>query len=243
MKELRILQCPCALVANETGFQAELEKMLLNGCSGYSVAINATKIMMYSSSDLVRNLIDNALVRTPDGFGVVLGAKLLYGTRVQKVHFPRLILKICNKLGLKLFVLGATEDSNAAACTIINEKYPGIKLVGRMNGYFEQLSEVREEIKNSRPHVVLIGMGSPRQEEISLALTKVIHPCFFVGCGGALDVIAGKVKPAPGIFVDNGLEWLYRLAREPSRIYRQRVLVGFMIRLSFEYIKKVITSK
>ena len=112
----------------------------------------------------------------------------------------------------------------------MEEKYPNIKILGSHTGYFkdEEEASIIEEIRNLKPDVLLVGTGAPKQEKI---INKYKNEGFFkigIGCGGSIDVLAGRVKRAPKIFIKLHLEWFYRLLKEPKRWRRMLVLPKFI---------------
>jgi N-acetylglucosaminyldiphosphoundecaprenol N-acetyl-beta-D-mannosaminyltransferase len=94
-----------------------------------------------------------------------------------------------------------------------------------------------EAVNSAHPDIVLVALGSPRQEIFASKLVKHVPGVFAVGCGGALDVLAGKVRRAPRFMVEHKLEWLYRLWKEPSRWRRQIVLPIFFIELAIAALR------
>lgn len=231
MEKIRILNTPCIPFQSHEHAKAILCKIVEGRIGGYSVAINAEKIMLYNQSDAVKDLIDNALLQTPDGAGAVLAMKWLHKRRTIKLDLPKLVLEIVNDHKLRLFVLGAVEEVNQLACERILGKYTNIQLVGRRNGYFDDVEAVAAEIAGKSANIVLVALGSPRQEFVSRTLSSIIPDTIFIGCGGALDIFAGRITRAPRFFIDNNLEWFYRLALQPSRIRRQKVLPIFLMKL------------
>jgi N-acetylglucosaminyldiphosphoundecaprenol N-acetyl-beta-D-mannosaminyltransferase len=215
---------------NEEHAETLLAALMDDGRSGYSVAINAEKITMYGRDATMREIIDDAAVHVPDGAGAVLGLRWLHRCESGKINFPVAVLKAATKHEWPLFILGASESVNRKACEIIKEDYPGINLAGNADGFISD-DEKFERVAKSGACLVLVALGSPRQELFARRLIDKQEGLFVVGCGGALDVIAGNVKRAPRFMIENNLEWLYRLYLQPSRWRRQLVLVPFFLRL------------
>ena len=123
----------------------------------------------------------------------------------------------------------------------MQEKYPHLKIVGGHNGYFDEKEEkkILYDIKKLSPSILLVGLGAPKQEKwiydnIRLTTAKVA-----IGIGGSFDVMSGKTKRAPKIFCKLGLEWFYRLLKQPSRFMRMLRLPQFaLIVLKKQYLKK-----
>jgi N-acetylglucosaminyldiphosphoundecaprenol N-acetyl-beta-D-mannosaminyltransferase len=234
-----IMGCPCQYFKDIDEAKGYTRGMLSDFKGGYTVAINAEKVLMYQEQQTFRDLVQNAAILIPDGAGAVMAMKLLQGKKSIKLDFPKLILELSDENKLRLFVLGATEDSNKGAYINIKNKYPDINMVGRMNGFFNSKIEVVEALKNARPQVILVALGSPKQEYFSASIYKEIPEALFVGCGGAIDVLSGKVKRAPFFIMENNIEWLYRLISEPRRIKRQKNLPRFV----FKFIKAILINK
>jgi N-acetylglucosaminyldiphosphoundecaprenol N-acetyl-beta-D-mannosaminyltransferase len=219
--------CPCVALRDEEHAIAVLNELVRSGHGGYSVAINAEKIVFYGSRSDVRTLINKASLPYADGAGAVLSLRWLYGRKARKINMPMACIAGAAHHGWRLFVLGAAEEVNRQATAQMLERHPQLRLVGRMNGYESEEAVLRAVIA-ARPQIVMVALGSPAQELFAARLLQHVPGVFVVGCGGALDILAGRTKRAPRFMVDHGLEWLYRLSREPRRWRRQMVLPYFM---------------
>jgi N-acetylglucosaminyldiphosphoundecaprenol N-acetyl-beta-D-mannosaminyltransferase len=134
--------------------------------------------------------------------------------------------------GWRVFMLGASEEANALACSTLCQKYPGLQIVGRQSGFFEDSGCVIERINASQADLLFVAMGSPTQEYWIARHRAEIDAAFCMGVGGSFDVAAGTIKRAPAIFRKVGAEWLYQLVTEPrKRFKRQTVYVPFMLRI------------
>ena len=240
MNKSTILNTPCFQVESIASSKSYIKEIISSKKGGYSTAINASKIMMYGKDPLMKEVIDNSVLPIPDGSGAVIGLKLLHNLKCIRLDLPKTILELANKEAYKLFVLGSEEKVNKLATEKIQEKYPNINIVGRRNGFFEYEFEyeIIEILKKEKPQIVMVALGSPKQEKFAARVNKILPNILFIGCGGALDILAGKVKRAPKFFQDNHLEWLYRLALEPKRIKRQKVLPIFLIKLLLRKLNK-----
>lgn len=227
---IEILDCPCVPVTGEQAAIALLDAAIRQATGGYAVAINAEKILFFRSRADVRKVIENAALPYPDGIGAVLGLKWLHGVRSRKINMPIACLDGAHQMGWRLFIMGAAEDVSALAVAEIERRYPGIAIVGRMNGY-EPKEAYFEAIAAARPDLVMVALGSPRQELFAAELVARVPGIFVVGCGGALDILAGRLKRAPEFLIHSGFEWLYRLMLQPHRWRRQRFLPLFLIKL------------
>lgn len=235
-KTYSILGCPCASFASEADVRRALQGIVATGQGGYSIAINAEKIQRFEQDSELRLVIESSILPIADGAGAVLGLRILHGLRSVKIDMPRALLEAADEAGWRLFVGGAAESVNAAAVDVISVRYPGIRIVGRISGFVDQ-EELLNAVDQARPQVMLLAMGSPRQEFLASCILARVPNVFIVGCGGALDIIAGVKRRAPEFMVNNNLEWLYRLYKEPYRWRRQLVLPIYIVRLFREFIK------
>ncbi|MBI9066026.1 MAG: WecB/TagA/CpsF family glycosyltransferase [Salinivirgaceae bacterium] len=239
MQQKYILNCPCYDVTSKQEVEDFILSNIKNNRGGYTAAINALKIVNYNNDHQTKQVIDNALIQTPDGVGAQLGFKVLHKQKVIKLDLPGLALDVANTHKLRMFFFGTTEDNNKEAVENVKIQYPNINVVGRANGFFSNLDEIKEKLSESKPQMVMISLGSPKQELISAELNKIFPQIIFVGSGGRLDILAGKLKRAPNLYIKLKIEWLYRLVKEPKRFKQQLGLISFVILLyKFKLLKK-----
>ncbi|AET70885.1 teichoic acid biosynthesis protein [Desulfosporosinus orientis DSM 765] len=197
--------------------------------------VTANPEMIYASGQdqNLKRLINSADIVTADGIGVVWAARQL-GTplreRVTGIDLLQALFPIADRYNLKIFFLGGRPGVALRAGTLVNEQYPGI-VWDEHHGYFgsEEEEDVLEKIKCLQPDLLLVGLGSPRQdywiaEHSSLATVSI-------GVGGSFDALAGTALRAPKRIRDMKMEWLYRLWKEPWRWRRQRVLPLFVLKV------------
>jgi len=232
-----VLGCPCVAFPNAASVKRVLRERVAEGLGGYSVAINAEKIQRFERDEALRAVVGGAALPVADGAGAVIGLRVLHGARSAKIDLPRTLLETAHDEGWRVFVGGASEEVNVGAARTIASRHPGIAIVGRLNGY-EPVERFIAAIAEARPQVMLLAMGSPRQELVAAQIVEAVPNVFIVGCGGALDILAGVKQRAPRFMVENNLEWLYRLYKEPSRWRRQLVLPQYMLRLLGEATRK-----
>lgn len=173
-----------------------------------------------------RVLADADLV-LPDGIGVIYAARILgrpLKGRVTGVDFASALMGRLAGTEKRLFLLGARPGVAEEAARRLAVRYPGLNICGVHDGYFEDDAPVIETIRASEADVVFVCLGFPRQEEWAAAHRAEAGAKLYVGLGGSLDVFAGKVERAPKAMQKLGLEWLYRLYKEPSRIGRMAKL-------------------
>lgn len=181
-------------------------------------------------------IVGSADLLVPDGIGVIKAAKIL-GTPLKEkvagvVVGEKLIEELSHRQNHSLFLLGGKPGVAQIAADNMIKKYPGLTIAGLHDGYFQkegaENEAVLEKIRQSGADVLYVCLGAPTQEKWiyanRAALPKVT---LLLGLGGSVDVYAGTVKRAPQIFIKLGLEWFYRLCKEPKRIGRMMNLPRF----------------
>jgi len=123
--------------------------------------------------------------------------------------------------GLRFFLFGATEEANAKAAAILEETYPGLKIVGRRHGYFspDQEEDICDEINLTQPDVIWVGLSLPLEYEFAVRNRSRLTAGWLVTCGGCFNYITGDYTRAPRWMQTIGLEWLHRVWREPKRLF------------------------
>jgi exopolysaccharide biosynthesis WecB/TagA/CpsF family protein len=161
-----------------------------------------------------------------DGMSMVYWSRLVRGPsapeRVATTDFIHDAARRAAERGLSFYLLGATEESNAAAAARLAALYPGLVVAGRRHGYFdlEAADPIVEDINRSRADVVWVALGVPREHRFILAnRERFTHAAWVKSCGGCFDFLSEKVARAPGWMQKLGLEWSFRLAQEPRRLF------------------------
>lgn len=196
------------------------------------VAINPEKLMKAKEDQALKDLLNRAEFQIPDGIGVILASKLNKGnikSRVTGIDMMDRIVREAARTGKSIFLYGAKPGVAESAAEALKFTYASLQIAGTQDGYEKDNEKVIQKINEAKPDILFVAMGSPRQEEWIEANRDKLHPSLYQGVGGSFDVLAGNVKRAPGFFQKTGLEWFYRLAKEPSRLKRQLVLPVFLI--------------
>ena len=193
------------------------------------------------SDESFRAILNAADLVIPDGIGVVYSAKIL-GTplpeRVPGIEFAAKMLEQLNEMGGRLFLLGAKPGVAETAAQKLTEKFPGLRIAGTHDGYFKDDAPVVEAIAASGADCVFVCLGAPKQEFWMRKNGEATGAKLLCGLGGSLDVFAGVVERAPGFWCDHGLEWFYRLCKEPKRIGRMMKLPLFLVHVYGEKGKR-----
>ena len=168
----------------------------------------------------------------PDGVGVIYAAKILgrpLKSRVPGIDLAAALMGRVAGTGKRLFLLGAAPGVAEQAAVNLRAAYPGLVVCGTHDGYFEEDGPVIDAIRRAEADIVFVCLGAPKQEKWIAAHGESAGARLYLGLGGSLDVFAGKAERAPERFQRLGLEWLYRLLKEPSRIGRMAKLPLFLV--------------
>ncbi|OAV38812.1 WecB/TagA/CpsF family glycosyltransferase [Clostridium saccharobutylicum] len=174
---------------------------------------------------LKQNFNDKNSVIIPDGVGTVLASKLLNSPVKEKIAGIDVVKEIfikANQEGKSIYLLGSREEVLTKCVKNIETEFPNLKIVGSHNGFFDlnNCENIIQEIKLSEPWAIFVAMGSPRQEIFIEKIMPIVNTKVFMGVGGVFDIFAGELKRAPKWMISLGLEWLYRVIKEPFRIKR-----------------------
>ena len=202
----------------------EAGRALLSEDSFHYVVTPNPEFILAAETDLVfKNVLNQADLVLPDGIGVVYSSRIL-GTplkgRVPGIDFAEQMLAVLNEQGGRLFLLGAKPGVALQAGEKILERYPNIVLCGTQDGYFSDELTVVRKVADAKPDLLFVCLGAPKQEKWMSRWGVHTGAKLAIGLGGALDVFAGNVERAPEQWQKMGLEWAYRLKKEPQRISR-----------------------
>ena len=219
---------------------AGVEEFISSREPHYIVTPNPELIVACQDNAELKNIMNAAALRVPDGISMVVVSKLLRTPLKERVSGIDLMLKlieIAGKKGYKIFLLGGEPGVAEEAAAKLIGKYPGVNIVGTENGYFTNYLPVIEKIKNAKPDLLFVGLGAGRQEKWLYEHFKVLRVPAAMAIGGSLDVISERKKRAPVWVQKMYIEWLYRLVTEPQRWKRQLALPKF---LYLTLIKKMV---
>ena len=174
-------------------------------------------------NDEIKELLNSSSISLPDGFSLKILVGIL-GKRVENtvpgIDFGEELLKISEKEGARVFLLGGRRGVAKRAAKKLFEKHQRLKICGVFHGYFksEHAGAVCKMIEKSGADVLIVCQGFPRQEEFARFVMSESKSVKVVAClGGSIDVWAGDIKRAPECLRDCHLEWLWRILNEPSR--------------------------
>lgn len=203
-----------------------------SGSGGFAIAINAEKVITCSLDSNVQETIEHATLRYPDGAGVVVAMRLkgVRSTRVAGADLWLEILRQARGQRLNVALVGAKPDVLTATRRRLEADFPDASIVVARNGYdgTRDLNALTRELAATRPDLVFVALGSPKQE-LLIERFRAAHPSgFYMGLGGSFDIYAGVKKRAPLWMQQRGLEWLFRFLSEPSRAPRETKRLKFL---------------
>ena len=212
-------------------------KFLREGGTHYVVTPNPEIVEVCRENPAAREAVNGADLVLADGIGVIKGAAML-GTplkeRVPGIEFAARLMERMAGEGLSLFLLGAKPGVAEEAARRLTAQYPGLRIAGTHDGYFQEDGPVIEAIRESGADVVFVCLGAPKQELWMAKNGAATGARLLCGLGGSLDVFAGNVERAPRFFREHGLEWFYRLCKDPRRIGRMMKLPLFLVHVKQE---------
>jgi N-acetylglucosaminyldiphosphoundecaprenol N-acetyl-beta-D-mannosaminyltransferase len=205
------------------------------GGASLVVTLGVEMVMAAQRNDEFRRVVNGAALVTCDTIGLLLASRLRGGPLRERVTGVELVDALAARSAsvgdVRLYLLGGGGDTAQRAAEALRAAHPGVAIAGVRDGYFrdDESPAVAAAIAASGANVLLAGLGSPKQE-LWLAQWLGATGCGAgIGIGGSLDVFAGNVARAPAAFQRTGLEWAYRLAKEPRRWRRQLALPRFAV--------------
>lgn len=198
------------------------DALLCSGAGGYIVTANPEIVLRCREDAAYAAAVNGAKLVLADGVGDLCAARIL-GTplpgRVAGADLvPRLLARLAERGG-SVFLYGARPGVAERAGESLQSACPGLRIAGTENGYISDETALLEALEREKPDLLLLGLGAPRQE-LWMAKNRQRTPAVMIGVGGLLDVFAGDIPRAPETWQRLGLEWLYRLLREPRRFKR-----------------------
>ncbi len=207
---------------------------------------NPEIIMKAREDENLKRILDEGSLVTPDGIGVIYASRIKnkpLKERVTGYDMSIKMLEIANEEAYSVYLLGGADGVSKKASENIGKTYKNLRVVGHHNGFFkgshiglvdhdEELAIVKE-INELEPDIIFVGLGFPRQELFIDNNKDRLKAKLIIGNGGVMDILAGVAKRAPKVWQKLGLEWLYRLIKNPSRLKRQLILPKFLLEVIF----------
>ena len=192
------------------------------------IYVNAHTLELTTRDPEYRKIVQEAAIVMNDGIGVSMAAKIVgketFPANLNGTDLTPLILKMAVEQGWRVYLLGAVPGVAEKAAAKFVERNPGLVISGTHSGFFEEgeLSRVIDQIRETRTDVLIVGMGNPVQERWLARHQVQTGAKLGVGVGAFLDFSAGVFPRAPMWMQQMKIEWLYRMSREPTRLWRRR---------------------
>ena len=210
---------------------------------GAQVVTLGTEMVVYAQRDAqYRQIVNACALSLCDTVGLLTVARAAGATLRDRVTGVELIEHLCARAaaeGVSVYLFGSAPGIAERAGDVLTQRYPGLRIVGVRNGYFspQESPAIVDEIRKSGAQLLLVGMGFPRQEFWLAENLKATGCGAGIGVGGSFDVISGNVERAPERWRKLGLEWLYRLVKEPHRWRRQLALPQFVLLVAAQSVR------
>lgn len=197
----------------------------------HHVVVNAAKIVALQKDFKLRESVNSCDLINADGQAVVWASRILgqpLKERVAGIDLMENLVELAHKKNYKVFFLGAKEQVVSKVVSIYSDKYSNDIIAGYRNGYFDENQEqdIAKQISQSGANILFVAISSPKKEFFlnqNKQFLKNVN--FIMGVGGSFDVVSGLVKRAPLWMQNIGIEWFYRFAQEPKRMWK-RYLIG-----------------
>jgi N-acetylglucosaminyldiphosphoundecaprenol N-acetyl-beta-D-mannosaminyltransferase len=199
--------------------------------SHHIITVNVAILMMARDDAKLANSIEKADLVVVDGKPLVWTSKWLGSPvpeKVSGVDLMRRLLEAGNDRGLSVFLLGTTQERLDVLERVIRAKYPNVVIAGTRNGYFKPADypAVTKQIRDAKADLLLVGMPAPFKEIWCEEHREALATPAILGVGGAFDVMAGFVPRAPRVMQESGLEWAWRLAMEPKKLWKRYLVTN-----------------
>ena len=223
----------------------EIDKLIKENKSAYVVTPNVDHIVKLETDKELQEVYKDANLILTDGKPLLWISKFYKTPIKEKISgsdlFP-LLCEMAAKKGYSMFFLGAGEGVARKAAENLMKKFPKLNIVGTYSPPFgfekdkEEVQKIISMINEVSPKILIVGLGCPKQEKFIHKYRKELNVPISLGLGASIDFEAGNVKRAPKWMSDNGLEWLYRLSKEPKRMFKRYIVDDLKIfRLVFKY--------
>lgn len=206
------------------------------------IGVNADKINALNENSYLKSIVNSCGIINADGASVVMASKILgqpLPERVAGIDLMNQLIQLSNDKGYTIYLLGARQSVVNDTAKALKGKYKNLKIVGVRNGYFKENEwpEISKDVKRVDPDFVFVGITSPVKEYLVEFLQNDGNRCVFMGVGGSFDVISGNISRAPLWMQRMNIEWLFRVLKEPRRLFK-RYFFG-----NFRFIKTVFLAK
>jgi len=206
--------------------------------------VNAAKLVKMRDDRLLRDSVLGADLIVADGQAVVWASRILGQAlpgRVTGIDLFEALLELADRENLSVYLLGAAADVLDELVRTVGRRFPGARIAGRHDGYFsdDEAEPIAMEIAAQKPDMLFVGITTPKKELFLEAWGPKLDVAVCHGVGGSFDVMAGKTRRAPVLWQRLGIEWLWRVAQEPRRMWKRYLVTNsqFIVLVAREWIR------
>ncbi|WP_125583983.1 WecB/TagA/CpsF family glycosyltransferase [Levilactobacillus cerevisiae] len=213
-----------------TALLSELQRRITQQQNTFVVTANPEIVMYAHDHSAYHDLVLGADFITPDGVGILDGAKILkqpLPERITGFDTLQALLAWGSTHHRSAYFLGAKPEVIAQLKPILARDYPGLVIAGIHDGYFQDEAPIVADIQEKQPDMVFTALGFPKQEQF-IHQYRHVTKGLWMGVGGSFDVLAGAVIRAPKFWQEHHLEWFYRTVKEPKRLKRIAVIPHYL---------------
>lgn len=228
LRSVNVLDVKVGLM-DRPGLVDRVQALLQSKKKGWISYVNINTVNQASREPWLKEHINDSLFTYCDGMGVLLGARIL-GERIpERITLADCMDELCvrlEQLEASAFFLGASDEIVKKAVDAVESRFPRLRVCGSAHGYFDLSNgiDIQRQINKAKPDIVFVGMGMPRQEAWIRKNAKDVSATLFWSAGALFEFLAGTRKRCPQWMSKNGLEWLFRLAQEPKRLWKRYIL-------------------
>lgn len=223
----------------------KIEQLILSKKTSYVVTPNVDHIVKLETDKEFQEVYKEAALILTDGMPLIWISKMKKTPIKEKVSgsdlFPE-VCKLASQKGYKLFLLGAAEGIAAKAAENLKYRYNGLNVVGTYSpsyGFEKKEDEIKQIIRiinEVKPDILAVGLGAPKQEKFLYNFRNELNVPVSLAIGASIDFEAGNVERAPEWMQKSGLEWFYRLFKEPKRMFKRYLIDDIKIfKMIFKY--------
>lgn len=226
----------------------KIDELIKNKKPSYIVTPNVDHIVKLEKDEEFKAVYKNADLILTDGMPLIWISKLLKTPIKEKVSGSDVFPKVCelaDKKNYKIFLLGAAEGVGLRAAKNLRVKYPNIDIVGVVSPSYgfekndDEIEDIISDINKVNPDILVVGLGAPKQEKFLYKYKEKLNVPVSLAIGASIDFEAGNIKRAPKWMQRNGLEWLYRFLKEPTRMFKRYFIDDVkIIKIFIKYRKK-----
>ena len=213
-------------VLNLESCVAAMRDALSRRAKGYICITGVHGVMESQDDPSVKAIHNRAFLVTPDGMPMVWMGRLAGRSQMSRVYGPDLLLRMCAVPGVRHFFYGGSDGVAQRLKERLESRFPGLVICGVFEPPWRALSGPEEDalaaqVRQAAPDIIWVGLSTPKQERFMAEYLPKLDTTLMVGVGAAFDFHSGRQKQAPRWMMNCGLEWLYRIYREPRRLWRR----------------------